>query len=87
MKWIKRITLGLGVVVILMLLAGLSCERWSRMSAARTFPPLGEMVDVDGRQSHVHCTGEGSPTVILEAGLGISESLDWESGVFLRDPA
>jgi pimeloyl-ACP methyl ester carboxylesterase len=30
----------------------------------------GELVDVGGRDLHISCTGSGSPTVILEAGLG-----------------
>ena len=29
----------------------------------------GQMVSVDGHKMHIHCTGEGSPTVILAAGL------------------
>lgn len=69
MKWVKRSALGLGVLVVLLLLAGLSYEQWSRMRAARAFSPLGELVDVDGRRAHLYCIGEGSPTVILEAGL------------------
>lgn len=31
--------------------------------------PPGEMVDVGGYQLYLYCTGTGSPTVILEAGL------------------
>ena len=30
----------------------------------------GELVDVGGRDLHISCTGSGSPTVVLEAGLG-----------------
>jgi pimeloyl-ACP methyl ester carboxylesterase len=43
---------------------------------ARNFPPPGEMVDVDGRQMHIYCVGEGSPIVILEQGGG-GNSLFW----------
>jgi len=32
-------------------------------------PALGQMVDVGGFEMHIHCTGKGSPTVILAAGL------------------
>jgi pimeloyl-ACP methyl ester carboxylesterase len=31
-------------------------------------PPPGRFVDVGGRRLHLHCTGSGGPTVILEAG-------------------
>jgi pimeloyl-ACP methyl ester carboxylesterase len=30
--------------------------------------PLGRLVDIGGRRLHVHCTGSGSPTVVIEAG-------------------
>ena len=36
----------------------------------------GERVDVGGHQMHLHCSGSGSPTVVLDAGLG-GASLDW----------
>lgn len=32
--------------------------------------PPGKLVDVGGYKLHIYCTGEGSPTVILDAGLG-----------------
>lgn len=39
-------------------------------------PPLGVLVDVGQRRMHLHCTGSGSPVVVLEAGAS-SFSLDW----------
>jgi pimeloyl-ACP methyl ester carboxylesterase len=41
-----------------------------------SIPPPGRIVMVEGRQVHIHCTGVGSPTVVLEEGLGGS-SLNW----------
>jgi len=38
--------------------------------------PLGRLVDIGGRKLHIHCTGSGAPTVILEAGAS-SFSIDW----------
>lgn len=35
-----------------------------------TYVPLGVTVDVDGRDVYVDCRGSGTPTVILEPGLG-----------------
>lgn len=49
------------------------------LSAAQTTSvptPPGRMVNIDDRKLHLNCAGEGSPTVILEAGLGDS-SLVW----------
>lgn len=39
-------------------------------------PPLGTLVDVGQRRMHLHCTGAGSPVVVLEAGAS-SFALDW----------
>src|SRR3954451_16859432 len=36
----------------------------------------GQMVDVGGHRLYIECTGSGSPTVVLQAGLGAS-SADW----------
>jgi pimeloyl-ACP methyl ester carboxylesterase len=38
--------------------------------------PPGRLVDIDGRNLHVYCTGKGSPSVILEAGAG-AFAIDW----------
>ena len=38
--------------------------------------PPGRLVDVGGRKLHLYCTGQGSPTVILESGAG-SFAIDW----------
>jgi pimeloyl-ACP methyl ester carboxylesterase len=42
----------------------------------RAIPPPGTLVDIGGFRLHLHCTGEGSPTVVLDAALGAS-SLSW----------
>jgi pimeloyl-ACP methyl ester carboxylesterase len=36
----------------------------------------GRLVDVGGRRLHLHCTGQGSPTVVFENG-GSAFSIDW----------
>ena len=36
----------------------------------------GRLVDVGGRKLHMHCTGTGSPTVVLEGGGG-AFAIDW----------
>ena len=38
--------------------------------------PLGKLVDLGGHRLHVNCTGKGSPTVVMENGLG-DFSFDW----------
>jgi len=39
-------------------------------------PLPGKLVDVGGHRLHIHCTGEGSPTVVMDAG-GAGSCLDW----------
>lgn len=38
--------------------------------------PPGRLVDIGGRRLHLHCSGQGQPTVIIETGLG-DFSFDW----------
>ena len=38
--------------------------------------PEGKMVDLGGHRLHVHCSGKGNPTVVVENGLG-DFSFDW----------
>jgi pimeloyl-ACP methyl ester carboxylesterase len=33
-------------------------------------PPPGRLVDVGGYTLHIHCTGDGRPTVVIDAGAG-----------------
>jgi pimeloyl-ACP methyl ester carboxylesterase len=44
-------------------------------NAAEPKPP-GKLVDLGGHRLHVNCTGKGSPTVVVENGLG-DFSFDW----------
>ena len=42
----------------------------------RRFPPSGRLVRVNQRRMHIHVTGEGTPTVVFESGMGAS-CLSW----------
>jgi pimeloyl-ACP methyl ester carboxylesterase len=47
-------------------------------SASTSDPkPVGQLIDIGGRRLHLHCTGNGSPAVIVENG-GAAFSFDWE---------
>lgn len=39
-------------------------------------PPPGRLVDISGHKVHVLCSGEGAPTVVLEAGAS-AFAIDW----------
>ncbi len=67
-----------GLLFLLLVVVVVAVQIESRNAAealAETAPP-GRLIDVDGRTLHLHCEGEGSPTVLLEAGLG-GWSIGW----------
>ena len=53
----------------------LACSFSSAQTSSNPSPP-GRMINIGGRMLHLNCSGQGSPTVVLEAGLGDS-SLAW----------
>jgi pimeloyl-ACP methyl ester carboxylesterase len=70
---------GLGIAAaagVALLLAGVVYQQVAGALDARRFEAPGRLVDVDGTSLHIHCMGEGSPTVVMDAGLAGS-SLDW----------
>ena len=69
--------LGGAIVLVLgVILAGAIYESVSETADIRAYPPPGQMVDVGGYRLHINCTGEGSPTVVIESGWGDS-SASW----------
>lgn len=70
-----RVLVAVIAGLLLLGLAGAVSQAVATSSDQRTYPPPGEMINVAGHRLHLHCTGYGSPTVILEAGnLGIPTS-------------
>ena len=61
----------LGLIVVLAAV-GFLYENISEARDRRFNPMEGQRVDVDGRKMHIDCTGDGSPTVVLDSGLGDS---------------
>ena len=71
MKWIKRIFLGGGIFLVILMAVGWSSQAiFSRYEAGKYSPP-GYLVDVGGYKLHLHCSGNGTPTVVLDTGLGL----------------
>jgi pimeloyl-ACP methyl ester carboxylesterase len=67
--------LGAGLAALLGLaLVGYIYEPIAEAADAKAYPPPGQVVDVGGYRLHIKCTGSGSPTVVIEAGLG-----DWST--------
>lgn len=81
---IGRLAAGLLVIVVGLAFAGGVYEARAEAADALAYPPPGQLVDVGGYRLHINCTGSGSPTVVVDAGLG-----DWSTswGDVQRDVA
>jgi pimeloyl-ACP methyl ester carboxylesterase len=76
LHWIERGLKWIGIGIAAILIAGLVFQAVSVEFDKRGYLPPGQLVKVDGHLMHLYCTGEGSPTVILEAGA-YSYSTEW----------
>ncbi len=79
-KWLKRLLVSFVGLVFLFLTVSLVVRQIAIHRAKRDFPPPGRMIEIDGRLSHIHCTGRGSPTILPESGLDDRGSWSW-SGI------
>ena len=68
-KWTLRIMAGLLSLAMILTALTYAAGVSAKSSLASANLPPGELVDVGGYHMHLYCLGEGSPTVILEAGL------------------
>ncbi|HJR79876.1 MAG TPA: alpha/beta hydrolase [Anaerolineales bacterium] len=67
--------LGASLAALLCLaLVGYIYEPMAEVADIKAYPPPGQLVDVGGYRLHINCIGTGSPTVIIDAGLG-----DWST--------
>jgi thioesterase domain-containing protein len=74
----QRRLLQAAAVLTFLVLAGATYQGVATALERREFPHPGRLVDVGGHQLHLYCTGEGSPTVVLEApAAGLSAAWAW----------
>src|SRR5438093_64678 len=83
----RNMSVIIGAVLVLLAAGSVYQAIASRVSARRHVAP-GMMIDADGQQLHVVCTGNGQPAVLFESGIAAS-SLSWarvlpEVGRFTR---
>src|SRR5512132_2047853 len=71
---LKSFALGSVILILFNNLLGFAEIRAAQLKESHPAP--GRMIDVGGYRLHVYCEGEGSPTVIMEAGLG-NPSIAW----------
>lgn len=73
---IKAVTFGTLAVVLAAVAVSVGANAWIGSRGLRLHPPPGVFYTVNGTRMHLDCEGQGSPTVILEAGLG-DDWLQW----------
>jgi len=69
-NWLRRLLLAVAAAAVLLGAAGLSYQALASARDRRAFPMPGLLVDIGGYKLHIDCTGQGSPAVILDSGLG-----------------
>jgi pimeloyl-ACP methyl ester carboxylesterase len=72
---IAILAVPLGILALL-LASGAVYQALGTALDRRRFPPPGRLVRVNNKLMHIHVTGEGTPTVLFESGMGAS-SLSW----------
>ena len=75
-RWMKLITLARTVAILLALVTGAIYQQLATARDLAGSPPPGEFVDIGEHRLHIWCVGSGSPTVVLDSGLG-GTAADW----------
>jgi pimeloyl-ACP methyl ester carboxylesterase len=75
---LRRIAFAIAAFTLLSMVAGVRYHFIKAGADARRFPQEGKSVDVGGYNLNINCTGQGSPTVVLEAGLGVP-AISWRA--------
>ena len=76
LRTLIRATVSTVALIAVVAAVGATYETIAGSSDPATYPAAGRLVDVGGYRMHLDCRGMGSPTVVMDAGLGGS-SLDW----------
>jgi pimeloyl-ACP methyl ester carboxylesterase len=80
-RWIRRALLWALLALLVALVIGAIYQAIAtEIDQREAFPAPGEMVDVGEHRLHINCVGQGSPTVVLDAGWGYT-SVEWSAWV------
>ncbi|OPG96019.1 alpha/beta hydrolase [Chryseobacterium mucoviscidosis] len=76
-KWrALKFMLIIFITVLFVMSAGFIYEWYASNHAREDYPPPGRLVETGGYKLHIHQQGNGTPTIIMEAGSG-ETSLSW----------
>lgn len=75
--WLKRIVTGFLIFILALIVTIFAGGALVRAQVKANYPPPGQLVDVGGYKLHIHCEGEGSPTVVVLAGSGVPSTYYW----------
>jgi len=76
-RWLLRGVLAVFALLILLAAAGAVYESIARVSDEKRFPAPGRLVGIGTHRLHINCMGQGTPTVILDAGAGMWSTSWW----------
>ena len=75
MRFVKRVLIGAFLLLVCAALAGAAYQTIANWRDARRFPQEGRSIalgaEFRGVSLNLNCLGQGSPTVILDSGLGV----------------
>ena len=63
-------------IIAISLLTEIFYQAVSEALDRRRHPPQGKLVDIGGFRLHLNCIGQGTPTVVMDAG-GAAPSITW----------
>ena len=74
----RHIVFVVAGLLTFIVLAGVTYQSVATSLERRKFPYPGRLIDVGDHQLHLHCVGQGTPTVVLEApAAGMSVGWSW----------
>jgi pimeloyl-ACP methyl ester carboxylesterase len=77
-RTLRGVVIWIAAIALALLAAGLAYEAVGEAGDRRRYGPPGERVDVGGYRMHIYCTGDGSPTVVLDTiSAGASPYWGW----------
>lgn len=75
---LERRIIPLSILILALAITGMIYQTAATEADQRKYPPPGVLVNVSGYKMHIHCMGDGSPTVILDsANMGTVSNWVW----------